>query len=426
MKIFLFAGAGASYELGIPTMDPMVTEFWSYLSRTTLTEDQIELLRDDLTDSTKDMEAIIEDSQRIVQAGETTDRYSDKIRGPGHTALFKKLLYEAEWFVQNACRRVDIMSAELLWGPTLEALSEHELELATSNYDRAIEIAADNVGIGLEDGFSGFDDDETADWIGFEDSEEPSLYKMHGSLDWFRTDDEIVKLRHPLSLFGDLEVNVSGSEQLRNCLILPSMEKQKNESPFTNIDREMQFAANDADLAIFLGTSLRDPDLKDLVAHCTQSIPTFVVSPEEQSGMSDIHHIRATASEFLISIVPAAVASGNIDIALNEASEDQSKPTAILDPLKDATDVDSPSRVESIEMISDSSISLRPSQISRFLNDEDPRVRLYALGLVPHCHDPDSLYSKVEELADNDSAESVQEEATLLLDFMENEKIVDV
>jgi hypothetical protein len=251
MKFFLFAGAGTSYELGVPTMDPMVEEFWTYLARTTLTGDEINLLKDDLTDSAKDMEAIIEDARQIIAAGTTTEGLTADIEGPEYVDLFRKLRREAEWFIQNVCRRVDLTDAQLLWEPTLEALSEQELTIATSNYDRAIEIAAESSGVQVFDGFQEFKGSETAEWIGFDDHHDLEMLKMHGSLDWFKTSNDIIKLRHPLSLYGELELTVDDTTDLENCLILPSMEKLKRESPLIEIDTRMRQAATESDIAVF-------------------------------------------------------------------------------------------------------------------------------------------------------------------------------
>lgn len=277
MKIFLFAGAGASYELGVPTMEPMVDEFWTYLSGTTLSEDEVKLLQDELKESAKDMEAILQDATNIVNGD---DRREDYDLSTDSSFTFKKLLHHAEWFIQNVCRRVDINDAQLLWEPVLELHSAHQITIATSNYDRAIEIAADSVGVELSDGFEPFSDNKISKWNGSDGQYDLDLLKMHGSVDWFRNSDrEVIKMRHPVSLYGDMEIHTSNESSLNNCLILPTKEKKKSEKPFYQVDSQMRQAPFNSEIAIFLGTSLRDPDLANLAEACDAQMPPILFLP---------------------------------------------------------------------------------------------------------------------------------------------------
>lgn len=418
MKLFLLAGAGASYELGVPTMDPMVDEFWTYLSRTTLTEDEINLLQEDLTDSATDMEAIVEVARNIVEADETTAGLQADIEGPEQVSLFRKLQREAEWFVQNVCRRVDFSDAQLLWKPTLDALSDHKATIATSNYDRAIEIAADRTDINLFGGFRQFGDGETAEWQGMNGNHDFELLKMHGSLDWFKTDEDVLKLRHPLSLYGELELTVNGTQELENCLILPSMEKQKRESPFMELNTRMRQAATDSDVAIFLGSSLRDPDLGSLARLCDDQIPTFTVSPDEGNADLPGAHIQATASEFLISMLPAAIERGSVEDHLGGVAEQEREAPTILQDIDRAFDLTHNGRAESIENLADNKIQLQPGQVQELLEDNSACVRKYGLALVDDCFDPEDLKKLVEDISENDPDQAVRDEADLLLEYL--------
>lgn len=417
-KIFLFVGAGASAELGVPTMGPMVDEFWSYLSRTSLSQDQIELLQDDLAHSSKDMEAIIQDAKQMVDAGNTAAEYSADIGGPEYLDLFKKLLREAEWFVQNACRRVDYSYARLLWEPTLKSLSDRDFVIATTNYDRAIEIAGKGTANDVTDGFDQFGNEETVEWVGIDEDDRPMLLKTHGSLDWFRTGEGIVKLRHPLSLYGDMEVVVNGDEQLKNCIILPSMEKKKNETPFVEINTQMRLEAQSSELALFLGSSLRDPDISSLVNQCKEVMPTYTITPGESPFDGDVLHISASASEFLMSILPVAASQANIQDRLDEEASQERDPTFILEHVHDAFSEDSSQRPGHIEYLADNKIELQASQVRQLLDDDSDRVRLYSLALVDNCSDPEALMDAVEDLAENDASEAVQAEADLLMEYM--------
>jgi hypothetical protein len=71
--------------------------------------------------------------------------------------------------------------ARLIWGPVLRATSALDLTLVTTNYDRAIELAANAENVPIDDGFGAFGQRETASWAGFtHDGDRPLLVKLHG------------------------------------------------------------------------------------------------------------------------------------------------------------------------------------------------------------------------------------------------------
>jgi hypothetical protein len=77
-----------------------------------------------------------------------------------------ELRSEAEWFVQHACERMNSQRATRMWERLLKTASPESLQIVTTNYDRAIEIAAEAAGVELDDGFERFTGREWADWRG--------------------------------------------------------------------------------------------------------------------------------------------------------------------------------------------------------------------------------------------------------------------
>ena len=149
MKVLLFAGAGTSIELGVPGMVGMATEFLDHARQWGVEPDLVQRIMG----STLDVEHLIEELDRICTA-----RSSLEAIGQDTAPLERldKIRAEVEWFVQHAAERVVARDASLMWGSVLRATSSVDFTLVTTNYDRAIELAANAVGIRLDDGFGLF------------------------------------------------------------------------------------------------------------------------------------------------------------------------------------------------------------------------------------------------------------------------------
>ena len=178
MKILLFAGAGTSVELGVPSMVGLAKEFVTHATQWNVEPALVERLMADKGD----LEYLVErvdhlcDAQGEVDVGMDADLIAraERIRG------------ELEWFVQHVAERMSAADARLMWGPVLRKSKSVDLALATTNYDRAIELAANAERIRLDDGFAAGNAFEVRPWIGFaENGEDVALIKLHGSTDWY-------------------------------------------------------------------------------------------------------------------------------------------------------------------------------------------------------------------------------------------------
>ena len=121
-----------------------------------------------------------------------------------------------------------LKDAQLMWGSVLQATKSAEITFVTTNYDRAIELAANGEGICPDDGFGLFAEGETVPWTGFnQDRQHPLLVKLHGSTDWYADSKtgSPTKLRHPMPLFGRSVLRLSEGKELSSALVLPSREK---------------------------------------------------------------------------------------------------------------------------------------------------------------------------------------------------------
>ena len=210
-----------------------------------------------------DVEHLIEELDRICQARHSLEAIE---WDAGGLERVDKVRAEVEWFVQHAAERVAASDAQLMWGSILRATKSVEISFVTTNYDRSIELAANGEKICLDDGFRSFEQGETAPWIGFAlDKGHPMLVKLHGSTDWYEDSQEgkPTKLRHPMPLFGRSALRLADGQQLGSALVLPSREKLLTRPPYPRLSQAFLNAADCCDLAVFVGSSLRDNHIRD-------------------------------------------------------------------------------------------------------------------------------------------------------------------
>lgn len=382
MRILLFAGAGTSVELGVPAMVGLATEFQDHCRQYGVQADLIERI---LQQRGKDVEKLIEALDQICGAGQALD-----VIGPHVSALgaAEEARAELEWFVQHSAERVTAKDAILMWAPVIRAGEAHELTVATTNYDRAFEMAARSVGTKIRDGFGEFCEFEYASWKGVhtEQSEGVKLLKLHGSTDWYAIDgsDDAVKLRHPVALYGRSELRLPSGEKLRSALILPSQEKRLTERPYPRLSQAFLNVADQCDLAIFVGSSLRDAHIKEAMRSTASTVPTFFVNISGDSTVAPAKLIRQHASTFLISTLPNALSGEPLRMLDAVAQDSTLQAGGVLDAMRTLAQPENESlaRRNAIERVDAIGNTLEADQVAKLLMDCDTGVARYALSLV--------------------------------------------
>lgn len=418
MKVLIFAGAGTSVELGVPAMAGLAAEFRIHAQRWSVHEDVVRQLMGEQDD----IEVLIENLDRICQAGEPLGTILDV---SDSLAKAWSIRAEVEWFVQHACERIVPSDAWMVWSPLLHLSSHHEMTFVTTNYDRSIEIAANREHIRLLDGFHDFGDGELAEWAGFQISPGvPKLVKLHGSTDWFaRADDgRAVKLRHPIPLFGRATLRLSSGFEIGSAMVLPSREKLLTRRPYPRLSQLFLNAADECDVAVFVGTSLRDSHIRSAAEEIAMTRPVFLVDIADRSPLpTGVQQIIQPAAEFLLSTLPGALRQSNVGEALGAQGQVRATHWAsgMLRALHIATDVAEPTdrRCQAIEALEAMSISLEQGIIASLLGDSDATVARFALGLVPMVAAPEALFDLASRCAHTEEI-TFAEELELLKAFL--------
>lgn len=419
MNIFVFTGAGASVEVGVPAMARMADGFRRHVNQWDV---QPELVSEWMPEG-KDIEDLIDTLDSISSTGASLTSL-----GVSEESLRKvrSVQAEVEWYVQHTCEQVRADAAYFFWSSLLESSSGHSLVIATTNYDRAVELAANRLDCTVRDGFGDFGDDEIAPWsdfksdFGFTDHG-VTLLKLHGSTDWYELggSGNPVKLRHPMPLFGQGALRLPNvDKELTASLILPSREKRVARPPYSRLSQVFLNAAGRADLAIFVGSSFRDPHILQAAKRLSDSTSTFIVDPQSQSisGLEAASSIPQNASEFFISTLPAALASAEPIDVLKASSQTNHETVDALHLLETASDPSMPTglRCERIETLADHQLALSAHVLRPLLEDPDELVSRFALGLIPDSPNSESLFELAESVSSLRADDRFADEVSLL------------
>ena len=428
MKILLFTGAGASVELGVPAMRDMAHELYSYFSRREWPTNILERLDELLQESGFDLEHLIE----LVESVEKGEQGRKRLGVETDDRLFRAvrtMRWETEWYVQYSCERIRVADAVALWGSTLRRIDGHEFSIVTTNYDRAIENTCYVESVPYDDGFANFGEKEYSEWVGMSSSSSVKLIKIHGSTDWYQgASGGTYKLRHPMPLYGGLYVSARNGElpELTSAMVLPTKEKMINHPPYPDLVTDFRNAARSAEVAFFVGTSLRDSDILDIFRQCSARIPTYLVSRGSvgTDGLRDFQerNIVDTASGFLVSTLPKLLQTGDFELFDSTVSRSKGTPPSVLSWLGSATGrANSVNRVcKAIDKLVDAEVSLDRVLLEGLMSHSDVNVRKYSLALIPHSVDRAAALETARKKACEDDSSELRSEYEMLKKMMDS------
>lgn len=404
MRILVFAGAGTSVELGVPGMAGLADDFLEHVRQ----DDVHPGIVDRLMGSDRDLERLIEKVDQICDARDSLDSLDVDMSAVG--TQMATIRREVEWFVQHVAERITARDAHLMWGPSLRCTNAHQIVFVTTNYDRAIEVAANAEGVSLDDGFVKTADGEASRWTGFApDGSRVRLIKLHGSTNWYRDrpTERAFKLRHPMPLFADGTL-IFGNRTLGAALVLPSREKILTREPYPRLSHAFLSFGDSAKLVVFVGSSLRDPHIRKAAEAWAEKKPVFVVNPDLEFGaVGKAKVLLETASEFLISTLPNALEASDPVASLGRRCRRDggtliaSRRDGILQIVRNALDgrIATGSRCASVGQLVERGATLPVEWIRSLIDGDDPALARHALGLILGSTGQDELMRVAEESA---------------------------
>jgi len=178
--------------------------------------------------------------------------------------------------------------------------------------------------------------------------------------------------------------------------------------------------AKEADVAIFVGSSFRDPDILDVCRQCAARVPTFVVSRSGVFGdvrlPDSAKIITQCASMFIISTLPKFLRNGDVAELERMTAEETAQSDSIIEWLAQALDEksDASDVCSSIENLVDRGVSVDLADLSRLLEHDIKAVREFAVALIQGSVDQAEAMEIGEKLSSESPEASFATEFRLL------------
>ena len=171
--------------------------------------------------------------------------------------IYKQIFRKYEWKNKHDDILNSIMRNMFL------KLSEHKIFVATTNYDQAFDKYFNNSNLTVVDGFERDGNSRRFIWKGnFKKSkldEHIAYYKLHGSLNWRKTEDGNIMSTDIEDFGNDYDKDV-------NCLIYPTISPKDGalNEPFKTIFENFKESLKNSDIIIIVGFSFRDLEITKL------------------------------------------------------------------------------------------------------------------------------------------------------------------
>lgn len=185
---------------------------------------------------------------------------------------FKQLI---EHYVRARCEKIDTIEYFIPFkGLKSDADS---LDIFTLNYDGTIEIFCEKNNIRCVDGF-----DPNWNPKNFNENKDGvNLYKLHGSLYWFKSKSgKYIKI--PIKGLRIADMRYLTDETVSEMMIYPKLEKDKQSAIYSWLSQKFKEELNSSDACVIIGYSFRDDDLKNNIIESILSNPNLwlvIVSP---------------------------------------------------------------------------------------------------------------------------------------------------
>ena len=149
------------------------------------------------------------------------------------------------------------------------------IEIFTTNYDRVLERVISEAGIHVK---TGRESDgiqmklDTALWDTPIESifdSDRLLTKLHGSVDWQRSNGEII-----------MSPVFTGNHQ-NHSILYPGYKGKPDQEPFIKFHEHLQLIVQHADIAIFIGFAFRDGYINSILAELRPEVPKFVINKDD-------------------------------------------------------------------------------------------------------------------------------------------------
>ena len=280
--LLIFSGAGISKPLGIPDMYSFVEEFESEIEKGM--RDKKDLLDKIINNEKIDIEELLRRLNRMSELLEDETYLRMVNPGDDEKMIFseiKELKEKLMDFVYEECSSFDEEVAQRIFKQLfdLKDLFLHDrLKIFTTNYDICAESTYEKQNLACTTGFKTRGMYPIWDRTAFKDpSYEIHIYKLHGSITWFKYGDQITQLP-PI----DRKIFSSRGEELPVQMLYPLTGKEVFKPPFSELQYYLQRTLESCSMCIVIGYSFRDDSINSIFSNASKEnkdLKIIVIDP---------------------------------------------------------------------------------------------------------------------------------------------------
>ena len=280
--LLIFSGAGISKPLGIPDMYSFVEEFESEIEKGM--RDKKDLLDKIINNEKIDLEELLRRLNRMSELLEDETYLRMVNPGDDEKMIFseiKELKEKLMDFVYEKCSSFDEEVAQRIFKQLLDLkdLFLHDrLKIFTTNYDICAESTYEKQNIACTTGFKMRGMYPIWDRTAFKDpSYEIHIYKLHGSITWFKHGDQITQLP-PI----DRKISSSRGDEFTVQMLYPLTGKEVFKPPFSELQYYLQKMLESCSMCIVIGYSFRDDSINSIFSNASKEnkdLKIIVIDP---------------------------------------------------------------------------------------------------------------------------------------------------
>jgi len=268
--LLIFSGAGISKPLGIPDMYSFVEEFESEIEKGM--RDKKDLLDKIINNEKIDLEELLRRLNRMSELLEDETYLRMVNPGDDEKMIFseiKELKEKLMDFVYEECSSFDEEVAQRIFKQLfdLKDLFLHDrLKIFTTNYDICAESTYEKQNLACTTGFKTRGMYPIWDRTAFKDpSYEIHIYKLHGSITWFKHGDQITQLP-PI----DRKIASSRGDEFTVQMLYPLTGKEVFKPPFSELQYYLQKMLESCSMCIVIGYSFRDDSINSIFSNASK------------------------------------------------------------------------------------------------------------------------------------------------------------
>lgn len=290
--LVIFLGAGASKPIGIPDMYEFVEEFESKIEED---KGKVDLLAKVINNEKIDLEELLRRLHRMsnLLEDETYLRMLNPAKYKKEVlSSVKEVEEELMDFVYEKCSSFDEDGARKIFRKLIklkDLLLCDCLKIFTTNYDICTESSYEKQNLAFATGFKMKGTHSVWDRTVFRDpSYKIHIYKLHGSITWYKYNDQIVQLPS----FGR-ELSTPQGEKFKVKMIYPLTGKEVFETPYSELQYYLQKTLESCSICIVIGYSFRDDSINNIFANAfneNEDLKVVIIDPKVEEISKKFDH----------------------------------------------------------------------------------------------------------------------------------------